>query len=71
MPEFVSVSIGLNTANVLGETKASDMKEEIIALKKILGTIKIVIHRRVGGEKRGLQREPPQMHGVVPEKAVK
>jgi hypothetical protein len=51
--------LGLNAADVLGETKASDTKKEISALKKILGTIKIVIHRRVGGEKRGLQREPP------------
>ena len=54
----------------IGETLGNHTAEETRALSKVLGTIRVVIHRRFGGQKLGLQKEPTQMHGVVPEKAV-
>lgn len=54
----------------IGETLDSHTAEETRALSKVLGTIRVVIHRRFGGQKLGLQKKLAQMHGVVPEKAV-
>jgi len=55
---------------LIGETVDNHTRQEIKALSKVLGTIKVIIHRRIGGQKPGLQKEPAQMHEVVPEKAV-
>ena len=49
-----------------GETLDNHTAEETRALSKVLGTIRVVIHRRFGGQKLGLQKEPVQMHGDGP-----
>jgi hypothetical protein len=54
----------------IGETLDNHTAAEPRALTDVLGTIRVVIHRRFGGQKHGLQKKPIQMHGVVPEKAV-
>jgi hypothetical protein len=64
------ILLRLDEANDAGEFQASDTKEEIEALKKILGTIRVVTHRRAGTQMLDVQRDPPRMHDVVPEKAT-